>query len=243
MRLIPAIDIIEGKCVRLTQGKYSTVKVYHEDPFEVALEFENHGIEYLHLVDLQGAKESKSVHLNVLEKIAAKTNLKIDFGGGMKSKESIVQAFSAGANQVTVGSLAIKNEPLVEKCLNEFGWQRIIIGADYKQDKIAISGWTKKTDENVLTFIHKWIDYGAQNFIATNVHQDGTLSGPDFETYKHIQKKHKLFLIASGGVSNIEDLYQLKKIGLQGAIIGKAYYEKHISLKEIEKFIVSHPTC
>ncbi|MCY4160915.1 MAG: 1-(5-phosphoribosyl)-5-[(5-phosphoribosylamino)methylideneamino]imidazole-4-carboxamide isomerase [Flavobacteriaceae bacterium] len=239
MRLIPAIDIIEGKCVRLTQGQYHTVKVYHDDPLEVALEFENHGIEYLHLVDLEGAKESKSVNLNVLEKIARKTNLKIDFGGGMKSKESMVQAFSAGAHQVTIGSLAIKNELLVVDFLKEFGSQQIIIGADYKKGNIAINGWTENTQESISSFIHQWTEYGANYFIATNIHQDGTLRGPDFDTYQMILEQWTPFLIASGGVSHVKDLHQLKNIGLGGAIIGKAYYEKCISLNEMEDFILS----
>ncbi len=239
MRLIPAIDIIEGKCVRLTQGQYNTVKVYHDDPLEVALEFENHGIDYLHLIDLEGAKETKSININVLEKLANRTNLKIDFGGGMKSKESIIRAFSAGANQVTLGSLAVKNQELVKECLKEYGSQKIIVGADYKQGKIAINGWIENTEESILSFIYKWTEYKAENFIVTNIDQDGTLGGPDFDMYKNIIEQCKLFLIASGGISHIEDLYQLKNLRLDGAIIGKAYYENHITIDEIEDFILS----
>ncbi|WP_223034460.1 1-(5-phosphoribosyl)-5-[(5-phosphoribosylamino)methylideneamino]imidazole-4-carboxamide isomerase [Hanstruepera marina] len=246
MRIIPAIDIIEGKCVRLKKGDYSTKKVYNENPLEVAKQFEDSGVEYLHLVDLDGAKAKHIINYKVLEMIASKTNLKIDFGGGLKSDEDLQIAFNSGAKQVTGGSIAVKHEDTFKNWISRYGAQKIILGADCNKQKIAISGWTEKSNINVIPFIKKYLEAGITYVICTDISKDGMLEGASEELYKRIIKYCQtnlntlsLNLIASGGVTKIEDLQNLKSIGCEGAIIGKAIYENKISLRELENFIIN----
>ncbi|MCD8402814.1 1-(5-phosphoribosyl)-5-[(5-phosphoribosylamino)methylideneamino]imidazole-4-carboxamide isomerase [Tenacibaculum finnmarkense] len=235
MRIIPAIDIIEGKCVRLTKGDYATKKIYNENPVEVAKEFEDNGIEYLHLVDLDGAKSQHIVNYKILEQIAAKTNLKIDFGGGLKSNEDLRIAFENGASQITGGSIAVKNPEIFTGWLAKYGADKIILGADCIQRKIATHGWLETSEVDVVDFINKYEKLGVKNTICTDVAKDGMLQGASVELYKEILSKSDVNLIASGGVSSIDDLIELKEIGCESAILGKAIYEGYISLKELQK--------
>lgn len=237
MRIIPAIDIIEGKCVRLSKGDYDTKKVYNENPLEVAKAFEDSGIEYLHLVDLDGAKSKQIVNYKILEQIASKTTLKIDFGGGLKSDEDLNIAFNSGASQVTGGSIAVKNPEIFEKWLSIYGNEKIILGADCYNENIAISGWQEESKLKVLPFIKTYRDKGITYVICTDISKDGMLEGPAFELYQSILKQNpKIKLIASGGISSLKDLEHLKAIGCEGAIVGKAIYEGRISLKELIDF-------
>lgn len=239
MRIIPAIDIIEGKCVRLSQGDYNSKKVYNENPLEVAKRFEDHGIEYLHLVDLDGAKSKHIVNHRVLEKIAAKTSLKIDFGGGLKSDEDLRIAFECGADQITGGSIAVKEPETFLSWLEKFGSEKIILGADAKNGKVAVSGWTQESTEALLPFIKGYFEKGVKYVICTDISKDGMLEGPSTDLYKEIlQENNDLKLIASGGVSKYDDLPTLQEIGCEGVIIGKAIYENKISLKQLEEFIL-----
>lgn len=238
MRIIPAIDIIDGKCVRLTKGDYATKKIYNENPIEVAKEFEDSGIEYLHLVDLDGAKSQHIVNYKVLQEIAAKTNLKIDFGGGLKSDEDLRIAFDNGASQITGGSIAVKNPDIFTGWLTEYGSDKIILGADCINRKIATHGWLETSEVEVIDFIIKYEKLGIKNTICTDVAKDGMLQGASVELYQEILSKSGVNLIASGGVANIDDLIRLKEIGCEGAILGKAIYENRISLKQLEKFII-----
>ena len=234
MRIIPAIDIIEGKCVRLTKGDYKTKKVYNEHPLEVAKRFEDCGIQYLHLVDLDGAKSHQIVNYKILEQIASKTNLKVDFGGGLKTDEDLKIAFESGAQQITGGSIAVKNSKKFENWISIYGKDRIILGADCKNEKVAVSGWQEESQLEVLPFISGYISKGIQYVICTDISKDGMLKGPAFELYRKILKKNKTIkLIASGGISKFDDLVNLKEVGCEGAIIGKAIYENKISLKEL----------
>ncbi|MBA6155018.1 1-(5-phosphoribosyl)-5-[(5-phosphoribosylamino)methylideneamino]imidazole-4-carboxamide isomerase [Tenacibaculum sp. S7007] len=235
MRIIPAIDIIEGKCVRLTKGDYNTKKIYNENPVEVAKEFEANGIQYLHLVDLDGAKSSKIINYKVLEEIASKTSLKIDFGGGLKSDEDLNIAFESGASQITGGSIAVKKPDTFINWLSKYGSSKIILGADCKNRKIATHGWMQTSEIDVVDFIKDYEEIGVQNVICTDVAKDGMLQGTSNNLYKEILKNSKVNLIASGGVSNIEDLYKVKEIGCEGVIIGKAIYEGRITLKELQE--------
>ncbi|WP_420552954.1 1-(5-phosphoribosyl)-5-[(5-phosphoribosylamino)methylideneamino]imidazole-4-carboxamide isomerase [Tenacibaculum aiptasiae] len=235
MRIIPAIDIIEGKCVRLTKGDYSTKKIYNENPLEVAKEFEDNGIKYLHLVDLDGAKSKHIVNYKVLEEIATKTNLKIDFGGGLKSNDDLRIAFESGANQITGGSIAIKNPDVFIGWLTKYGSEKIILGADCKNRKIATQGWLETSEVDVIDFIKEYEEIGVQSTICTDVAKDGMLQGASVDLYLEILSKSAVNLIASGGVANIEDLVRLKEIGCEGAILGKAIYEGKISLKELQE--------
>ncbi len=235
MRIIPAIDIIEGKCVRLTKGDYNTKKIYNENPVEVAKEFEANGIQYLHLVDLDGAKSSKIINYKVLEEIASKTSLKIDFGGGLKSDEDLNIAFESGASQITGGSIAVKKPDTFINWLSKYGNSKIILGADCKNRKIATHGWMQTSEVDVVDFIKDYEEIGVQNIICTDVAKDGMLQGTSNNLYKEILKNSKVNLIASGGVSNIEDLYKVKEIGCEGVIIGKAIYEGRITLKELQE--------
>lgn len=235
MRIIPAIDIIEGKCVRLSKGDYNTKKIYNVNPLEVAKEFEANGIHYLHLVDLDGAKSKQIVNYRILESIASKTNLKIDFGGGLKSDKDVEIAFECGASQITGGSIAANNPEVFEQWISEYGSQKIILGADCKNRKIATNGWLKKSNLDVLDFIQSYQEKGIQYVICTDIAKDGMLQGTSNELYKEIIENTKISLIASGGVSCMEDLLKLKKIGCEGAILGKAIYEGNISLKELQK--------
>ena len=237
MRIIPAIDIIEGKCVRLSKGDYNTKKVYNENPLEVAKAFEDNGIKYLHLVDLDGAKSKQIVNYKILEQLAAKTNLKIDFGGGLKTDEDLKIAFNSGAHQVTGGSIAVKNPTVFEKWIKNYGNQKIILGADCKDENIAISGWQEESQIKVIPFIADYLSKGIEYVICTDISKDGMLEGPSFELYKNIIKQNpNIKLIASGGISTFEELPKLKALGCEGVIIGKAIYENRISLKEIEEF-------
>lgn len=234
MRIIPAIDIIEGKCVRLTKGIYSTKKIYNEHPLEVAKQFEDAGIQYLHLVDLDGAKSHTIVNHKILESIASQTSLKIDFGGGLKSNEDLKIAFESGASQITGGSIAVKNPEVFQQWITTYGSHKVILGADCKNRKIATQGWLESSTLDVINFIENYKEKGIQHVICTDIDKDGMLQGPSFELYKEIIIKTQVELIASGGISNIEDLRQLKALGCEGAILGKAIYEGAISLKELE---------
>ncbi|WP_040281816.1 1-(5-phosphoribosyl)-5-[(5-phosphoribosylamino)methylideneamino]imidazole-4-carboxamide isomerase [Psychroserpens damuponensis] len=235
MRIIPAIDIIDGKCVRLTKGDYSTKKVYNENPVEVAKEFEASGIQYLHVVDLDGAKAKHIVNYKILEQITSKTNLKIDFGGGLKSDEDLHIAFNSGANQITGGSIAVKDAQRFESWIQNYGGTKIILGADCNNEKIAVSGWQEESDLEVIPFIKSFEQKGVSYVICTDIAKDGMLEGPSFDLYKRILDTSKnIKLIASGGVTSIDDLNKLEDLGCEGAIIGKALYEGHISLKDLE---------
>jgi len=235
MRIIPAIDIIEGKCVRLTKGDYSTKKIYNEDPLEMAKEMADHGIRYLHVVDLDGAKSQHIVNYNTLEKICTQTALKVDFGGGLKSDEDLRIAFECGAQQITGGSIAVSNPTLFKRWIDLYGSKKIILGADCTNRKIATAGWTKSSELDVLTFIKSYEEKKIKYVICTDIAKDGMLAGPSNELYKEILSETQISLIASGGVSSLSDLYQLIEIGCEGAIVGKAIYEGKISLKELEE--------
>lgn len=238
MKIIPAIDIINGKCVRLTKGDYATQKIYNENPLEVAKLFEQHGIEYLHLVDLDGAKSGQIVNYKILEKIASNTSLKIDFGGGLKTNKDVEIAFECGANQITGGSIAVKNPILFEEWIQRFGPEKIILGADVSNGKIAVSGWQEESSEKLIPFIKNYLTKRIQSVICTDIAKDGMLQGPSFELYKTILKDIKnIKLIASGGISTFDELPKLTELGCYGVIIGKAIYENRISLKHLENFI------
>jgi len=237
MIIIPAIDIIDGKCVRLTQGDYAQKTIYNESPLEVAKEFEDNGVTRLHLVDLDGAKAGKIINWKVLENIAANTSLIIDFGGGIKTKEDVSVVFSSGAALATIGSLAVKNEELFLEMLADFGSDKFLLGADVKDEKIAINGWLNTTDIDIMDFIQKYVDKGVQQIFCTDVSKDGKLEGPSIELYKKITDKFPLLnFIASGGVSNYADLLALKDTGCKGVIVGKAIYEGRITMAEIKSW-------
>ena len=241
MEIIPAIDIIGGKCVRLTHGDYSQKTVYNENPLEVAKEFEDAGITRLHLVDLDGAKEGKVRNWKVLESIAGKTSLLIDFGGGIKTEKDVKIVFESGAAFATVGSIAVKNEQEFAKWLLGFGAEKFLLGADVKEEKIAVSGWLEKTDIWVYDFIEKYIQHGVKQIFCTDVSKDGKLEGPSINLYKNIIDKFPdLHFIASGGVSSLKDVEALHEVGCKGVIIGKAIYENRISLQELKSFSYEH---
>lgn len=239
MRIIPAIDIIEGKCVRLTKGDYSTQKTYNENPLEVAKAFEAHGIKYLHLVDLDGAKSKHIVNHKVLETLAGKTQLKIDFGGGLKSDEDLRIAFECGAQQITGGSIAVKQPQMFSQWLKDYGSDKIILGADVKNEWIATDGWTKTSSLSLFNFLEDYQTQGVKYTICTDISKDGMLMGPAFDLYKKILTQTDIKLIASGGISSIEELPQLAALGCEGSILGKAIYENRISLKALEHFIIN----
>lgn len=240
MRIIPAIDLIDGKCVRLSKGDYNTKKIYDEHPLEVAKSFEAHGIKYLHLVDLDGAKSNKIVNHKILEQIATKTSLKIDFGGGLKSDADVKIAFESGANQITGGSIAVKNPFAFQEWILKYGSQKIILGADAKNEKIAISGWLEDSNEDLIPFIQKYQLVGIAYVICTDIAKDGMLDGPNFDLYKKILNQiPNLKLIASGGISTFDEVPILADLGCEATIIGKAIYENRISLKQLEKYILN----
>ena len=239
MRIIPAIDLIEGKCVRLSKGDYSTKKIYNENPLEVAKSFEDHGIEYLHLVDLDGAKSNHIVNHRVLETIASKTRLTIDFGGGLKSDDDLKIVFESGANQVTGGSIAVKQPAVFESWIQRYGPEKIILGADVKDKYIATNGWLETSDQSLFDFVKHYLSKGISHVICTDISKDGMLEGPSFDLYKNLLSKFKIKLIASGGISEFEELPKLLAMGCDGAIIGKAIYENRISLKQLEQFIIN----
>lgn len=270
MRIIPAIDIIDGKCVRLSKGDYNTKKIYNENPLEVAKEFEAHGIQYLHLVDLDGAKSKHIVNHKVLEQIASKTTLKIDFGGGLKTDDDLRVAFESGARQITGGSIAVKDRDTFIGWIEKYGPEKIILGADAMNEKVAVSGWQEESTEELIPFIKSYQEIGIQYVICTDIAKDGMLEGPSFDLYRKIiemsfraclagrqaqsrtdnsivippssmnsnEAKSYLKLIASGGISTLDELPKLAEMGCEGTIIGKAIYENRISLKELEKYIV-----
>ncbi|GAL77702.1 phosphoribosylformimino-5-aminoimidazole carboxamide ribotide isomerase [Algibacter lectus] len=238
MRIIPAIDIIDGKCVRLSKGDYNTKKIYNEHPLEIAKQFEAHGIEFLHLVDLDGAKASHIVNHKVLEEIASKTSLKIDFGGGLKTDDDLRIAFESGAGQITGGSIAVKQPDIFKNWLSKFGSDKIILGADANNEKIAISGWLEESDEDLIPFVQNYQKDGVQYVICTDIAKDGMLEGPSFDLYeKMLAQLPNIKLIASGGISTFDELPKLAELGCEGTIIGKAIYENKISLKQLEDFI------
>ena len=239
MHPIPAIDIIDGKCVRLTQGDYAQKKVYNEDPLEVAQAYEAHGLERLHLVDLDGAKAKQIVNYKVLERLATKTNLHIDFGGGLKSDEDLRIAFESGAQQVTGGTIAVKQPAVFEAWLKNFSADRIILGSDVKDGKIAVSGWQEKSEQDLFPFLEGYIEKGVKYTICTDVSKDGLLEGTALSLYKDIRSSFpELQLIASGGITDLNELDELRANGCFGAIIGKAIYEEKISLKALEKWVL-----
>lgn len=235
MRIIPAIDIIEGKCVRLSQGDYDTKKIYNKNPLEVGKEFEDYGIRYLHLVDLDGAKSKQIINYRTLEELASKTSLQIDFGGGIKSQKDIDIAFECGAKQITGGSIAVQEPEIFTKWIEVYGSEKIILGADCKNRKIATHGWLESSELDVIDFIRDYKQKGISYVICTDIAKDGMLEGTSNELYKEILTNTAVKLIASGGVSNIEDLHLLKEIGCEGAILGKAIYEGRIKLKELRE--------
>ncbi|WP_046756808.1 1-(5-phosphoribosyl)-5-[(5-phosphoribosylamino)methylideneamino]imidazole-4-carboxamide isomerase [Kordia jejudonensis] len=251
MRIIPAIDIIDGKCVRLSKGDYNTKKIYNESPLEVAKQFEDAGIQYLHMVDLDGAKAKHIVNYKVLEQMATQTNLQIDFGGGLKTDEDLHVAFESGAKQITGGSIAVKNPETFTKWIQKYGSQKIILGADAMDEKIAISGWQEESTEELIPFIQKYQQKGIQYVICTDIAKDGMLEGPSFDLYEKILKNctqnvtssavemqsNSIKLIASGGISTFDELPKLKELGCEGVIIGKAIYENRISLKQLETLL------
>jgi len=239
-QIIPAIDIIDGKCVRLTKGDYSTKKIYNENPLEVAKEFEAHGIKRLHLVDLDGAKQKKVINFKVLDQIASRTSLNIDFGGGVQSNSDLKLVFDYGASQVTGGSIAVKKQDVFTAWLEEFGGDKIILGADAKDEKIAISGWQEDSGQDIYDFIENYVSKGAKYTISTDVDKDGLLQGPSYQLYQKLKNKFPdLNIIASGGVANFKDIEKLAEQKLYGVIVGKAIYEGRISLSQIEKFILN----
>jgi phosphoribosylformimino-5-aminoimidazole carboxamide ribotide isomerase len=235
MRIIPAIDIIGGKCVRLTKGEYTSMKIYNEDPVEVARMFQDNGIRYLHLVDLYAAKDNKNANRKIINKITSLTSLKIDFGGGIKSDEDIISVFESGATQVNIGTTAATDQELFLKWLSYFGPGKIILGADCKDRKIHISGWLNKTDIDICDYIHDYVLKGVSYSVCTDISKDGTLSGPAVDLYKEILHDTSLNLIASGGISSVRDIEDVQNAGCEGVIIGKAIYEGKITMKELSR--------
>ena len=240
IEIIPAIDIIEGKCVRLTQGDYRRKNEYG-DPLEMAKLFEDHGITRLHLVDLDGAREKRVINHKVLEQIASHTRLIIDAGGGLRSDEDVRIVLESGAHMVTGGSIAVKDRPAFLGWLERFGSGKIILGADFRDGKIAVSGWHEETSLDLLDFIDSYRQDGIEKTICTDISRDGMLEGPSMEIYTRIREEQAtLFLIASGGVSGMEDIEKLEEAGIDGVIIGKAIYEKKIEVKTLEKYILNN---
>ena len=237
MQIIPAIDIIEGKCVRLTEGDYAQKKIYNEDPLEVAKAFEGIGLMRLHLVDLDGAKSGQVVNWKVLEKIANQTQLKIDFGGGIKTEATLKTVLDTGARYATIGSLAVKSPEIFQEWIARFGANVFMLGADVFEEKIAIGGWLEKTNINVFDFLKLYIDKGVKQIFCTDIKKDGKLQGPSIDLYQKILEQFPdLQLIASGGVSSLDDLIELEEIGCSAAIVGKAIYENKITISELANF-------
>ncbi len=238
MKIIPAIDLIDGKCVRLSQGDYDTKKVYNENPLEVAKQFESIGITNLHLVDLDGAKARHIVNHDVLKTISDNTNLAIDFGGGIKSDADIELAFASGAKQVTAGTIAVQNKSLFMSWLERYSSKKLILGADVKDGNIAIQGWQSQTAVTIWAFLDYYTKQGVEYVICTDISKDGMLLGSSMDLYANILKKYpQIKLIASGGVASISEMVELEKIGLYGAIVGKAIYENRISMEELSDFL------
>ncbi len=237
MEIIPAIDIIDGKCVRLTQGDYAQKTIYNENPLEVARQFEDAGLQRLHLVDLDGAREGRVRNWKVLETLSSKTSLKIDFGGGIKQEGDLYIVFNSGTAYATIGSLAVRQEALFTDWIKRYGADRFLLGADVKNEKIAIGGWLEITDIWIYDFIEKYTSLGIRQIFCTDVSKDGKLEGPSLYLYREVLRQFPdLHLIASGGVSSLQDLDELQKAGCLGAIVGKAIYEGRITLKELVRF-------
>ena len=238
IELIPAIDIIDGKCVRLSQGDYDTQKVYNESPLEVAKEFEANGIRRLHVVDLDGAKSSHIVNYKVLDQIAGLTSLTIDFGGGIKTDEDLTIAFEYGAQMVTLGSIAVKNPDLFKSWLHKYGAERIILGADVKDNRISVNGWKEESQQELLPFLADYTQEGIRKVLCTDISRDGMLQGPSIELYKQIMGQFPdMHLIASGGVSGLDDIIRLDEAGIPAVVFGKALYEGRITLKDLNRFM------
>lgn len=238
IELIPAIDLIDGKCVRLSQGDYDTKQIYNENPVEVAKEFEAYGIQRLHVVDLDGAASQHVVNYRVLDRIAGQTSLKIDFGGGIKSDEDLVIAFDNGAQMVTLGSVAVKHPELFDKWLGMYGSEKIILGADTKNGKIAVNGWKEESTQELMPFLADYVNKGVKKVLCTDISRDGMLEGPSVNLYKQIMEAHpELHLIASGGVSRLDDILALEAAGIPAVVFGKALYEGRITLKELSSLI------
>lgn len=238
IELIPAIDLIDGKCVRLSQGDYDTKQIYNENPVEVAKEFEAYGIQRLHVVDLDGAASQHVVNYRVLDRIAGQTSLKIDFGGGIKSDEDLVIAFDNGAQMVTLGSVAVKHSELFDKWLGMYGSEKIILGADTRNGKIAVNGWKEESTQELMPFLADYINKGVKKVLCTDISRDGMLEGPSVNLYKQIMEAHpELHLIASGGVSRLDDILALEAAGIPAVVFGKALYEGRITLKELSSLI------
>lgn len=242
MELIPAIDIMDGKCVRLVQGDFFKQKVYADDPLEMALRFEQAGFKKLHVVDLDGAKAGKIINLETLHQLCKFTSLSIDFGGGIKREEDLQAAFQAGAAQVTVGTIAVKEPQMFTNWVNTFGPEKIVLGADVRHEKIAVCGWLETTEIDIYEFLREKVQLGVTQAICTDVLRDGLLSGPSFQLYKRIKAEvPEIEIIASGGITCLRDLEQLREIGCSAAIIGKALYEEKLTLKDLETFQLGEP--
>ena len=238
MKIIPAIDIIDGKCVRLSKGNYNSQITYNQSPLEVAKTYEDHGIEFLHLVDLDGAKSNHIINYSILEIIASKTNLKIDFGGGIKTENDVNLAFNCGANQVTCGSIAVKQPEIFCEWILNYGSEKIILGADVRGKYVATDGWINTSNQSIFDFINFYKNKGIQTVTCTDISKDGMLEGPSFKLYSKIIDAYNINLVASGGVSEYDDILKLDDMGCYGIIIGKAIYENKISLKQLENFIL-----
>lgn len=239
MRIIPALDIIDGKCVRLVNGDYQKMTVYSNDPLEMAKRFEAHGMQHLHLVDLDGAKSNRIINYKILEKIAVKTNLTIDFGGGIKSDDDLRIAFNSGASQITGGSIAVNDPQRFSGWIRDYGSSKIILGADVKDTTVAISGWLEDSDQKIIPFLQEYVQKGIEYVICTDINRDGTLEGPSIDLYSELlQTFPEIKLIASGGISDVKALLELDELGCDAAIIGKAIYENRISLKELEQLML-----
>ncbi|WP_185883084.1 1-(5-phosphoribosyl)-5-[(5-phosphoribosylamino)methylideneamino]imidazole-4-carboxamide isomerase [Blattabacterium cuenoti] len=237
--IIVAIDLIDGKCVRLTQGDFGKKKIYNQNPLEIAFLMEDHGINRIHLVDLDGARMGQVIHWKILEKIAKNTSLVIDFGGGIHSTNDFQFILDCGANMVSIGSIALQNPILFNEWINIYGNEKILLGVDIKNEKIAINGWRTITNVSYIDFIKEQIDHGIRQIFCTDIYQDGSLNGPSFDLYKKIiQKYSAIDLIASGGIRNIQDIKKLIQMGCFGVIIGKAIYENHISFDELQEVII-----
>lgn len=237
IEIIPAIDIIDGKCVRLTRGDYAQKKEYGADPLDMALRFEDHGMHRIHLVDLDGAKQQRVVNHKIIEEIAKRTSLVLDVGGGLKTNEDLRIVFESGAAMATGGSVAVKDPGMMVQWLETYGPEKIILGSDFKDKMIAVSGWTEESDQEVMDFLGSWIGKGIQKTITTDVSKDGMLEGPSFEVYNEIRTAYPdLYLIASGGISGLADVEKLEANNIPAVIIGKAIYERKIELKDLEKY-------
>lgn len=239
MRIIPAIDLIDGKCVRLVKGDYDQKTIYHDDPVDMAKKFEDHGVKYLHLVDLDGAKAGRIVNHRVLDTIAGQTSLTIDFGGGIRAKEDVETVFDYGGDQAVIGSLAFREPVLFWEIMEEWGSEKIVLGADARNGKIAVGGWTEDTGIDLDDVMKEYEERGVKYFLCTDIDKDGMMEGPSFELYKKLLKNHPdIALIASGGIRHWQDVEEVEKLGCESVIIGKAIYENKITLKEIENHLL-----